>query len=118
MVIVWHAKVIGRHTVVIGRHTLFIGWHALVIGWHVLVICHLRLLVAICVTMPLPLMLLVAISVIMPRGLFGLSVLGQMQVLGKLYKMENPTCKIPCAIWTFVFANLAPGPFSQSIVYG
>ena len=24
MVIVWHAKVIGRHTVVIGLHTLFI----------------------------------------------------------------------------------------------
>ena len=50
-------------------------------------------------------MLLVAIldvtissGVIMPRVPFGLSVLGQMQVLGKLYKTENPTCKIPCAI--------------------
>jgi hypothetical protein len=70
-------------------------------------------------------MLLVAIldvtmssGVIMPRGPFGLSVLGQMQVLGKLYKMENPTCKIPYAIWTFLSADLASGPFSQSIVYG
>ena len=30
-------------------------------------------------------------GVIMPRGPFGSPVLGQRQVLGKLYKMEDPT---------------------------
>jgi hypothetical protein len=101
MVIVWHAKVIGRHTVVIGLHTLFI-WVARLGHLTLEVTCgnlryyaknnlNLSYYAKNNINLSYYSKNNINLSYYSTRPVLACQFWGKCKVLGKLYKTENPT---------------------------